>query len=421
MRRRFVGALLGLTFAGAVLGCSSEEAPSDDNAAGGAGAGELSQVEMFSWWTGPGEAEALQALLDVHLSRYPNARVFNAAAASGADAQGLLVERLDAGEPPDLFQENAHQIPEFLVENPDSLVALDSLFEQEGWNRTMLPEVLEEIRIDGEILSMPVGLHRENALFFNKEIFKTLDLEPPETMEEFFAVCEELKQAGVNPIATGYQNWILRIMFHSITMGTMGGDAFIEFYEGRGDLQDPDFIQSLANFRRVLEDYVPDDMKQGDFGWQDASQSLIDGDAAMFFHGDWVGGYVQQLGWTAGIDYGVVSAPGASDVFLFGVDVFAVPVGAENEAGAFDFFRTIGSLEGQAAFNNNKGSTPVRLDADSSKLTAVGKAALEELKSAKHVEKTPSLDGLDDAILKYAEDLNEDEFVAFFEGGLYAP
>lgn len=63
------------------------------------------RVEVFSWWTAPGEAEALQSLMDLHREHYPGARIFNAATtpevlSGGLQAKELLQQRLEAGEPP---------------------------------------------------------------------------------------------------------------------------------------------------------------------------------------------------------------------------------------------------------------------------------------------------------------------------------
>src|SRR5689334_837956 len=68
---------------------------------------EAVSVELFSWWVGPGEAEALQALVDLNKERFPKERIYNAAAETRTDAKQLLSDRLAANDPPDLFQVNA--------------------------------------------------------------------------------------------------------------------------------------------------------------------------------------------------------------------------------------------------------------------------------------------------------------------------
>src|SRR5688572_20938152 len=93
--------VLGLLLCAAACGASPERDLSPGNDSTGNDIAPL--VELFSWWTAPGEAESLQALVDAHELAQPNARIFNAAAASGTRARQTLTERLARNEPPDLF------------------------------------------------------------------------------------------------------------------------------------------------------------------------------------------------------------------------------------------------------------------------------------------------------------------------------
>src|SRR5260221_13110203 len=62
----------------AACGGSSPAAPSSTS---GAGTGSL---EIFSWWTGKGEADGLAMLEDFYKKKYPNVKIENAAIAGGA-------------------------------------------------------------------------------------------------------------------------------------------------------------------------------------------------------------------------------------------------------------------------------------------------------------------------------------------------
>lgn len=368
---------------------------------------ETRSVEIFSWWVAPGEAEALQALMDVNKAQHPADRVFNAAIASGDQAREKLAERLAAGDPPDLFQQNAHDIPAFLLKNPNSLQPLDSLFAEQGLDTAVTPDVLEHVTYDGKIYAMPVNIHRENALFYNKQIFSDHHLNPPTTLPELLSVCEALKADGVTPIATSYQGWILRIFFNSLAMGSMGAEAYHDFMSG-GARDDAALKGAIDLFSDVLDNYVNEDAGNADFGWTSAAEAVFDGKAAMFLHGDWAKGYYVQLGWTPGIDFGVLGAPGASNLFWYGVDTFSLPVGAPNPAGANDFLTTIGSLEGQVAFNKLKGSTPVRPDVPRAQLDSEGRVTLDEFQNADYRMAVVNKDAWDTAFLEFATSRDKD-------------
>lgn len=362
---------------------------------------------MFSWWISPGEAEALQALIDVHNEAHPEDRVINAAVASGDDARTRLAERLDEGDPPDLFQQNAHDIPAFLDMRSDSIEPLDDLLAEHDLDGAIDPEVLDGVTVDGHVYAMPVNIHRENALFYNKQIFEDHGLEPPTTIAEFLDVCETLDAEGVTPVATGHQGWILRIMFNSLAMGSMGSDSFQTFMSG-GARDDAELQAAIDVFATVLDNYVNANAADEGFGWTQAAEEVADGNAAMFFHGDWAKGYYVQLGLTPGVDFGVVGAPGASDVFWYGVDTFSLPVGAPTPAAARDFLLTVASPAGQVAFNKLKGSTPVRMDIDKDDLDSEGRATLEDFENASVKMRVVGNNAWDEAMLTFAQDGDKD-------------
>jgi glucose/mannose transport system substrate-binding protein len=371
-------------------------------------ASERQLVELFSWWTAPGEAEALQALIEAHKRAHPSSRMFNAVASSGGRTKPLLEERLAHDDPPDLIQQNAHDLRAFVQTHPGKLEPIDSLADELGLRKVAFSEVLSDVTIGGHIYAMPVNVHRENSLFYNRALFQSHGLKPPRSLEELLNVCEKLKSAGITPIATSHQGWILRIMFHSILMGRMGGEHYRELFAGRVKAEDPALRDAISIFDDILHKYTNPDASEEGFGWTNAAQAIFNGDAAMFFHGDWVKGYLIQLGWKPGADFGVVGAPGASEVFLYGVDVFSLPRGAQNEPGAREFLATVASREGQLRFNELKGSSPIRIDIEKQDLDAVSRDTLEDLERAKVRMLVPSLPNWDDALGAFAKDGDEE-------------
>ena len=63
--------------------------------------GEASEVEVFSWWTGGGEAAGLDAMIEVFKDKNPNIEFVNSAVAGGAgtNARAVLATRLSKMSP----------------------------------------------------------------------------------------------------------------------------------------------------------------------------------------------------------------------------------------------------------------------------------------------------------------------------------
>jgi glucose/mannose transport system substrate-binding protein len=69
------------------------------------------EVEVFSWWTGGGEAAGLDAMIEVFNEKNPDIEFVNSAVAGGAgtNARAVLATRLSQNEPPDSWQGHAGQ------------------------------------------------------------------------------------------------------------------------------------------------------------------------------------------------------------------------------------------------------------------------------------------------------------------------
>jgi ABC-type glycerol-3-phosphate transport system substrate-binding protein len=134
----------------------------------------------------------------------------------------------------------------------------------------------------------------------------------------------------------------------------------------------------------------------------------------MFIHGDWAKGYLVQLGWTPGEGFGVFAMPGATDLFFYGVDVFALVNGSPHEAAARDFLRTVASKDGQVAFNEIKGSSSIRLDVDESRLDVVAQGTLADLRRAKVRLLVRRRDEWDPALALFAKGRDKDALLKVF-------
>jgi glucose/mannose transport system substrate-binding protein len=387
MSRAFRSSLECLGLALLLAGCGS----SDGDGEGGTDMHQQTvKVEVFSWWTAPGEAEALQSLIDLNKKNYPNARIFNAATdpgviSGGTEAKEVLRQRMEDGDPPDSFQTNAYELGRgYLAESPELLAPLDELFEEGKLEQDVVPELLADVTFGGHVMAVPVNIHRENSLFYNKDVFKAHGLQPPKTIDEFLSVCEALKKAGVTPLALSTsQAWIINKVFVALSLGSLGQSKFERYFIEKQPVDDQDLLPVVALLDQVLTDYIDVEQAAGDsFGWTQAADALHDGAAGMFIHGDWAKGYLTQLGWTPNVDFGVVASPDSEGVFLYGADVFALPRGAKHPEDAMNWLRTIASADGQIAFNEAKGSVPVRLSLSSKGLDAMAAGTYTELKDA---------------------------------------
>ncbi len=324
--------------------------------------GGAKKVEVFSWWTGGGEAAGLEAMIKVFNAANPNIEFINAAVAGGAgtNARAVLATRLQAGDPPDSWQGHAGQELIGTYVAGKQIQPLNDLYEAEGWLAVMPKTLIPLISDNGNIYSVPVNIHRANVMWYNPSVLEANGVAVPATMDEWFAAMDTLQAAGVTPLALGEQ-WTKMHLMETVLLGTLGADKYNGLWDGSTDWGSADVKGALNNFQKALT-YTNSD--SASLSWQDASQLVINGDAAFNVMGDWAEGYFRELGKTPETDYGWAPTPGSVGVFQFLSDSFVLAVGAPDEDGAMAWLKVAGSKEGQEAFNPVKGSICARTDCD---------------------------------------------------------
>jgi len=352
--------LIGLLLALAACGGGETTAP---EGAAAPPAATANQVEVFSWWTGGGEAAGLDAMIAVFKEKYPEITFVNAAVAGGAgtNARAVLATRLQAGDAPDSWQGHAGQELIGTYVAAGQLEPVNFLFEQNGWIEVMPETLIPLISQDGNIYSVPVNIHRANVMWYSPTILAENGIQPPQSMDEWFAAMDALQAGGMAaPLAMGEQ-WTALHLFETVLLASLGPDKYNDVWEGDLDWGSPEVKTALEAFAKVLT-YTNSDAAA--LSWQDAAQLVVNGSSAFNVMGDWAEGYFREIGFEPNIGYGWVPTPGTGGTFQFLSDSFVLPVGAPHRDAAIAWLTVAGSREGQDAFNPVKGSIPARSDGD---------------------------------------------------------
>lgn len=347
------------------------------------------KLEIFSWWTGAGEEDGLKALIELFKEKHPEINIENAAVSGGAgtNAKAVLASRMQGNDPPSTFQvHGGAELNEGWVA-ADKMEPLNDLYNEQGWKDRFPLSLIDMVSKDGNIYSVPVNIHRGNVMWYNKKIFEENGVEPPKSFDDFFAVADKLAKNGVTPLALGDKEpWTATQLFESILLGKLGVDDYNKLWTGELSFDDPKVVDAAETFKKMLG-YINKDHSSRN--WQDASQLVAQGEAAMNLMGDWAKGYfVNDLKLKVNEDFGYFASPGTDGKFMVITDTFGLPKGVKNPDDVKKFLEVLGSVEGQDAFNPLKGSIPARLDADVSKYDEYGKDTIADFTSS---ELAPSL------------------------------
>jgi glucose/mannose transport system substrate-binding protein len=178
----------------------------------------------------------------------------------------------------------------------------------------------------------------------------------------------------VVPLSVG-ENWTHTHLWESVALGVLGADGWNALWAGELAWTDASVVEVWDTFGEVLAcSNSADDAAS--LSWQQASDMVINGDAAFNVMGDWANGYFETTkGLVPGEDYGWTASPGTDGIFMALSDSFGLPQDAPNRENVLNWLRLMGSVEGQDIFNPLKGSIAAHTDSDLSLYSAYGQSA----------------------------------------------
>jgi len=347
-------------------------------------------LEIYHWWTSGGESAAINALVNVFQSKYPNVSVIQSPVAGGAGYvfKSVIKPLVLAGEAPDAFQLHAGYEMKPYVDG-GYLDPINDLWSSEGFESVFPAVVKDMVNFSGNYYAVPVNIHRPNVVWYNKHILDANGISASiTTWGDFFAACDILKQNTTltSPISLGDQGpWAATHVLEQL-MVSEGIDFYQDFINGKITVAtNSQLNDALTKFAKYLN-YTNDN--HGTLTWDQATAMLISGKSAFNIMGDWANGEFLKAGAVYGVDYGTFPVPGTSNIYGLVVDCFEHPKGVKHPDNSLNWLKVVGSKDGQNAFNPLKGSISARTDLTDSDKALYGpyqKAAIADFKAATYM------------------------------------
>ena len=336
-------------------------------------------LEIFTWWASGGEAAGLEGMTTEFVKKNPDTTFVNAsvAGAAGTNAKGVLVSRMEAGNPPDTFQAHAGAELSSYV-RAGQLEDLTSLYKSEGWDKVFPAGLIKTLTTKGKIYSVPVNIHRANVLWWNPAAAKKAGItKAPATLDAMIVDLAKFKKAGIDGMAlAGQGDWAIAHLFDYVLLASMGPAKFTGLWNGKTKWDSAEVKTAIKKFQTVLS--YGNASKTLD--WPDAGKLVTTGKAGFFIMGDWASSQWQSEGLVLGKDYTWAPGPGTAGVYQWLSDSFTLPKGAPNREAGLAWLKVCGSLAGQDAFNPKKGSIAVRKDSKPALYDSYLQAAMKSWK-----------------------------------------
>ena len=290
MRRRFArNALLVGVVALVAASCGGDDDTSDAESSGGeSGSGEPVTID---WWHIQNNDPGLSLWEDVAAefeAEHPNVTI-DITVYENEAFKTAIEPRLQAGDPPDLFQSWGGGE---LAEQVDAGLVKDVTDDVDGWIDDLNQGAVGLYQVDDAQYGIPFDLGMV-GFWYNTDLFAQAGIdEPPATWDELLEDVQTLKDEGITPIAVGMgDKWPGMFWWAYLGLRNGGVDAF----PAPGDEAEFDaepFVEAGEQLEELIE------MEPFQAGYQAAvwdgaggqAATMATGGAAMMLMGQWAPG-----------------------------------------------------------------------------------------------------------------------------------
>ncbi len=274
------------------------------------------------------------------------------------------------GNPPDLILGNYnYEIARFVQRC--TLIDLSDTDAAASVRDDLQPLMDQYGSCEGRTSALPYSVMAASVIY-NKEIFDAQGLEVPQTWDELIAVCDQLKEAGIDPFyATFKDDWTVGQGWYDYTIG--GSVDTIDFFDQMADEGasvgpdspvsfEQDFAGPMEQMMQLANDYTNEDAASRGYG--DGNLAFGKGEAAMYMQGPWA---FSEIAKTApDLDLGTFPLPMTDDPDDLGVRVnmdlgAMIPEGSKHQEAAKEFLEYLYLPENIEAYNASQlGFTPTK-------------------------------------------------------------
>jgi len=285
-----------------------------------------------------------------------------------------LKVRLLHGEPPDVMHNR--ELPAWLLVANDKLLPFNEALDEPApgsdkpWGELFFPGTLDAYKSDGKVWSIPSAFNAW-VCWYDAKQFREHGWEVPQTWEEFDALCHEIREAGIAPLAFQGKYPIYGWWTFISLIQRCGGLAAVNRINAcePGAFSHPDVVDAA----RLMQEMALDHFQTGAMAMNHTESQLqfVNGSAAMVFCGLWLDNEMKDSV-PPDFEMRAFTMPAVQDgkgnpnlVQGSGWEFFLVPSEADNIERAFDFVRFMVSPENAPSMGREigvisplKGGTP---------------------------------------------------------------
>lgn len=200
--------------------------------------------------TSASERANFLALENLFNQEYPDIEI-NVVAYRTVQYKQLIKNWLSSRTGPDILFWHAGERLRQFVRN-GHVAKLDDIWEENQLQSHFTPAMNELVSYQGSHYAVPISYYHW-GFYYNRDLFRKLEIQPPHTWRQFLLVCERLEKLKINPIAIGSsEHWPVAAWFDYLNLRLNGYQFHQSLLSGNVSFLDERVINVFQHWRELV-------------------------------------------------------------------------------------------------------------------------------------------------------------------------
>ncbi|MFJ7726785.1 ABC transporter substrate-binding protein [Neobacillus sp. NPDC097160] len=269
-----VSALLMLTIA--MLGCTNSSSGSSEKEEG-----DKIQLSFFHRFADGANKQYFDSVVKEFEKQNPNVKIKISSAINDDYKQKINV-LLGSSNPPDIFFAWSGEYAQKFVRGGKALDLTQYTKEGTELSKQVVTSQFGPYTFNEKVYGVPIIMDGK-AFFYNKEIFKKLNLEVPATWNDFIGTLKIIKENNITPIAFGNQsNWAVGHYLTTLNQRIVDPTVLKNDYDrSKGEFTNQGYVDALNKIQELEPYFTQEPNAVTD---DSAINAFVNGKAAIYYN-----------------------------------------------------------------------------------------------------------------------------------------
>ncbi|MBT2726718.1 extracellular solute-binding protein [Bacillus sp. ISL-75] len=245
MKKLLILSIISILFLSFFAGCSKSSSSTNGK--------DVVELKFFHRWPNQPKKQYFEKAVKEFEKAHPNIKIKTEAVLNDSYKEKIRVV-LGSSTPPDVFFSWSGEFAYNFARQGQSLDLTNYVNEDKAWSDQIISSQFKAFTLDGKIYGIPWSTDGK-AFFYNKKIFKDLNLEVPTTWSELIDVSKKVKAAGLTPITFGSKApWTISHYIGTLNQLMVPQDVLDKDYDPKnpeGDYSHPGYVKALEKFMEL--------------------------------------------------------------------------------------------------------------------------------------------------------------------------